>query len=134
MHCERVENRAPGGRASCRTSPHFEASSIDCRDGSVYGGLMKPRFYFACCQVGAEKAVKAEVLERHPQLRFAFSRPGFITFKEEDDRNPPIQKAPGIFVRHWGQSLGQAKDFPALLELLKTVPDGAVVHPFERDT
>ena len=39
------------------------------------------RFIFATCQVGAEKAVKGEVARRWPDFRFAYSRPGFLTFK-----------------------------------------------------
>ncbi|MBS1958250.1 MAG: hypothetical protein JST80_02140 [Bdellovibrionales bacterium] len=96
---------------------------------------MNSRFYFACCQFGAEKVVKAEVLERYPHLRFAFSRPGFITFKEEDaDKCPLIKKFDGIFVRLWGESLAQAKAPEALAGLLDKIPSGAVVHAFERDT
>jgi 23S rRNA (cytidine2498-2'-O)-methyltransferase len=33
------------------------------------------------CQVGAERAVKAELAWRWPDFRFAYSRPGFLTFK-----------------------------------------------------
>ena len=95
---------------------------------------MIPRFYFACCQFGAEKAVKAEVLEKHPSLRFAFSRPGFITFKEDGDSPPLISERPGIFVRHWGVSVAQAKDRETLKSMLAALPAGAIVHGFERDT
>lgn len=94
---------------------------------------MNPRFYFAVCQFGAEKAVKAEVLSEFPHLKFAFSRPGFITFKEENDRKAPILVTSSVFTRLWGQSLGQAKDMDALVTLVKTVPSGSVVHAFERD-
>ena len=33
------------------------------------------------CQVGAEHAVKHELAQRWPMFRFAYSRPGFMTFK-----------------------------------------------------
>jgi 23S rRNA (cytidine2498-2'-O)-methyltransferase len=36
---------------------------------------------FATCQVGAERALKAEVKRRWPAFRVAYSRPGFLTFK-----------------------------------------------------
>jgi 23S rRNA (cytidine2498-2'-O)-methyltransferase len=39
------------------------------------------QFLFVTCQVGAEKAVKAELAVRWPAFRLAFSRPGFLTFK-----------------------------------------------------
>lgn len=92
-----------------------------------------PRFYFATCQFGAEKAVKAEVLARHPSLRFAFSRPGFITFKESDERRPTIAHVDGIFVRLWGTSVARATQAEAR-DLLDGIPPGALVHAFERDT
>ena len=94
---------------------------------------MNPRFYFAVCQVGAEKAVKAEVLAEYPHLKFSFSRPGFITFKEESDRKAPILVTSSIFTRLWGQSVGQAKDFDSLVTLMKTIPEGSIIHAFERD-
>jgi 23S rRNA (cytidine2498-2'-O)-methyltransferase len=40
-----------------------------------------PAFAFATCQIGAEAALKAEVIRDLPALRFAYSRPGFLTFK-----------------------------------------------------
>ena len=40
-------------------------------------------FLFTVCQVGAEAALKQEVAREHPELKFAFSRPGFITFKND---------------------------------------------------
>lgn len=95
--------------------------------------MLAPRFYFATCQFGAEKAVKAEVLTRHPSLRFAFSRPGFITFKESDPARPPIARCDGIFVRLWGASVARG-NHAAALEMFEAVPRGSLVHAFERDT
>jgi len=94
---------------------------------------MNPRFYFATCQVGAEKAVKAEVLAEHPQLRFSFSRPGFITFKEESDEKKALVLQWGIFTRLWGEVVGQTKDRATLPELLKLIPPHQVVQIFDRD-
>jgi 23S rRNA (cytidine2498-2'-O)-methyltransferase len=42
---------------------------------------MSADFLFAVCQPGAERALKAEVARTQPALRFAFSRPGFVTFR-----------------------------------------------------
>jgi len=39
------------------------------------------QFLFLTCQVGAEPAVKAELARMQPNFRFAYSRPGFLTFK-----------------------------------------------------
>jgi 23S rRNA (cytidine2498-2'-O)-methyltransferase len=52
-----------------------------------------PDFVFATCQVGAEAALKAEVVRDLPALRFAYSRPGFLTFKRHEPdatKNPPV--------------------------------------------
>jgi 23S rRNA (cytidine2498-2'-O)-methyltransferase len=38
-------------------------------------------FLFITSQIGAEPAVKGEIARRWPGFRFAFSRPGFLTFK-----------------------------------------------------
>lgn len=92
-----------------------------------------PRFYFSTCQFGAEKAARAEVLARHPSLRFAFSRPGFVTFKESDQRRPRIRRFDGVFVRLWGSSLARG-DEAAARALLASLPRGSLVHGFERDT
>ena len=94
---------------------------------------MQPRFYCATCQIGTEKAVKAEVLSEHPQLRFCFSRPGFITFKEVDGAPTPLSLRRGIFTRLWGEVLGQTKDRAALPELLSLIPQQAIVQCFDRD-
>ncbi len=40
-----------------------------------------PSFVFVTCQIGAEPALKHELATEFPALRFAFSRPGFLTFK-----------------------------------------------------
>ena len=95
---------------------------------------MNPRFYYSVCQFGAEKAVKEEVLSAHPHLRFAFSRPGFITFKEDSDESDPILNPSSVFSRLWGVSCGQAKAKDQALELFKSIPEGACVQSFERDT
>jgi 23S rRNA (cytidine2498-2'-O)-methyltransferase len=52
--------------------------------------------------------LKGDVARRHPDLRFAFSRPGFVTFRVADDTagdSSPTLRSP--FARTWGQSLGK---------------------------
>jgi 23S rRNA (cytidine2498-2'-O)-methyltransferase len=95
--------------------------------------MTAPRFYFATCQFGAEKTVKEEVLLAHPSLRFAFSRPGFLTFKEESAASAPILHPESVFVRVWGESVGQGKGPDALSGLIPLIPEAAVLHAFERD-
>jgi 23S rRNA (cytidine2498-2'-O)-methyltransferase len=74
-----------------------------------------PDFIFATCQIGAEPALKAEVARDWPALRFAYSRPGFLTFKlpqtvlaanVPDGADNPLAAA--VFARASGFSLGKA--------------------------
>ena len=68
-----------------------------------------PHFLFVTCQVGAEKAVKGEAARQQPPLRFAFSRPGFLTFKLPVDEDAASRlNFEATFARAWGFSLGQA--------------------------
>lgn len=65
-------------------------------------------FIFTACQIGAERAVKTEIARNWPDFRFAFSRPGFLTFKLsvgqalDDDFN-----LRSVFARSYGFSLGK---------------------------
>src|SRR5208283_1987257 len=66
------------------------------------------RFLFVTCQVGAEKAVKGEVAQRWPEFRFAYSRPGFLTFKlPEEQYLTPDFNLSSVFARAYGFSLGK---------------------------
>jgi 23S rRNA (cytidine2498-2'-O)-methyltransferase len=67
-------------------------------------------FIFVCCQFGAEKTCKQELLTRYSGLRLAFSRPGFMTFKvTEPGIRPGNFKLKSTFARVWGWSLGKEK-------------------------
>ena len=69
----------------------------------------EPGFLFVTCQRGAEAAVKHELARDWPALRFAYSRPGFLTFKL-----PPAHGLAddfdlrSAFARAYGFSLGPA--------------------------
>ena len=69
---------------------------------------MSARFVFAVTQAGAERALKNEIAREHPNLRFAFSRPGFVTFRAPDEivagREPALRS---VFARTWGYSIGK---------------------------
>jgi 23S rRNA (cytidine2498-2'-O)-methyltransferase len=70
-------------------------------------------FVFITCQVGAEKAVKHELELRWKDFRFAYSRPGFLTFKlPENHRLADDFDLHSVFARAYGFSLGkvQGKD------------------------
>lgn len=100
------------------------------------------RFLFCACQFGAEPAVKLELAALRPELRFAFSRPGLVTFKAP----APValdMALPAVFVRAFGASLGPA-DTPTaavavfslfLKEYKEACSKGHVIrlHVWERD-
>lgn len=68
----------------------------------------RPQFLFVTCQVGSEWAVKMELGRRRPDLRFAFSRPGFLTFRlPPDHRLAADFDVESVFARAYGFSLGR---------------------------
>jgi 23S rRNA (cytidine2498-2'-O)-methyltransferase len=72
--------------------------------------LPSSSFLFTTCQVGAEPALKKELLGTHPELRFAYSRPGFVTFKcVEPGRELRADiELRSVFARSYGLSFGKA--------------------------
>jgi 23S rRNA (cytidine2498-2'-O)-methyltransferase len=67
-----------------------------------------PSFVFITCQVGAEPALKHEVAREFPALRFAFSRPGFLTFKLlPNAKLPDYWRDKLVFARAAGFCLGK---------------------------
>ena len=65
-------------------------------------------FVFVICQAGAESALKSEIARRHAAFRFAYSRPGFVTFKVPDDvRRDRRFELQSVFARTWGFSIGK---------------------------
>mgnify|MGYP002623990254 CR=1 FL=1 len=67
-------------------------------------------FLMAICQVGAEWALKEEVARRWPDLHFAFSRPGFVTFKDTSQSLTTTSPHPlvgSVFARTCSFSIGK---------------------------
>ena len=88
-------------------------------------------FVFATCLVGVEPAVKLEVARTRPELRFAYSRPGLVTFKAP--RSVAPDDPPGsVFARVWGRSVGAASDPPAAAHQLAYLGADRL-HVFARD-
>jgi 23S rRNA (cytidine2498-2'-O)-methyltransferase len=88
-------------------------------------------FVFATCLPGIEPAVKLEVARTRPELRFAYSRPGLVTFKSPR-AVAPDDPSGSVFARVWGRSIGAAGDPVAAAALLE--PHGVQrVHVFARD-
>jgi len=72
---------------------------------------MPARFVFAVTQPGAERPLKNEIARAYPQLRFGFSRPGFVTFRTPAEITPGRElELRSIFARTWGYSLGKVAD------------------------
>jgi 23S rRNA (cytidine2498-2'-O)-methyltransferase len=99
---------------------------------------MTSQFIFTTCQVGAEPALKKEISKNHPSLRFAFSRPGFLTFKSNVPLNLDFELN-SIFTRAYGLSITKAAliDAPAAIrEVEATLRQGISpvhLHIWERD-
>lgn len=98
------------------------------------------RFLMMTCQVGAEDALKQEVQRRWRELRPAFSRPGFITFKvAPQGRIPTDVWSSSVFARFVGESIGKVtattdeERVRAVWELVGNRPFDRL-HVFSRDT
>lgn len=83
---------------------------------------MPGEFIFVVCQNGSGAALKRELAAHHPQLKFAFSRPGFLTFKATDANLPERFSLKSTIARTYGWSLGNAKGENAK-ELVEQVVD-----------
>lgn len=88
-------------------------------------------FAFATCLPGLEPAVKLEVARVRPALRFAYSRPGLVTFKSTTSVTPD-DVPPTAFARVWGRSIGPARD-PDDARIQIERAGAARVHAFPRD-
>lgn len=92
-------------------------------------------FLFCVCQAGAEQAVKQELSVLRPELRFAYSRPGFVTFKSPAPLHLDEPLA-AIFVRTHGRSIGPVASSEQVFAALSAIcPKGQPVrlHVWERD-
>ncbi len=87
-------------------------------------------FVFVACQAGAEKTLKQDIARHHPELAFAFSRAGFVTFKANEDASFDFsQPLKSTFVRAFGQSVGSIKDPESkLAEVLGLLPERKYRH------
>ncbi|HEV7224530.1 MAG TPA: SAM-dependent methyltransferase [Pirellulales bacterium] len=89
-------------------------------------------FLMITCQVGAERAVKGELARRWPEFRFAYSRPGFLTFKLPADHGLAEDfNLESAFARSYAFSLGKAAG-ETLEERARQVRQLAGMRPFAR--
>ncbi|MEZ6094981.1 MAG: SAM-dependent methyltransferase [Pirellulaceae bacterium] len=87
------------------------------------------QFIFVVCQRGAEAVLKKELKPRHPELRLAFSRPGFVTFKVVGEL-PESFVLRSTFARTYGWSLGKVKG-ETTTELIEEVTSLVPAQPFD---
>jgi 23S rRNA (cytidine2498-2'-O)-methyltransferase len=88
-------------------------------------------FAFATCAAGVEPALKLDVARARPELRFAYSRPGLVTFRSSGTIVP--EDPPGSpFAHVWGRSLGAAGDPASAAALLASIQPQRV-HVFARE-
>lgn len=96
-------------------------------------------FLMITCQVGAERAVKAELARRWPEFRFAYSRPGFLTFKlPAEQKLADDFNLESVFARSYAFSLGKAtggtiEDRARQMRELAGDRPYRRLHVFERD-
>ncbi|MCL2709708.1 MAG: hypothetical protein FWE95_02410 [Planctomycetaceae bacterium] len=64
-------------------------------------------FIFSTCQVGAEAIFKKEVVRTFPEMRSAFARPGFVSFKTETLPDNFAERS--VFARTIAVSLGKVE-------------------------
>jgi 23S rRNA (cytidine2498-2'-O)-methyltransferase len=96
-------------------------------------------FIFVICQNGAETAAKLEIISAHPNLKLAFSRPGFITFKVDPDQPLPLRfNLRSTLARTYGWSVGKIKGEVAdelVAEIIQNpvVAEANQIHVWQRD-
>jgi 23S rRNA (cytidine2498-2'-O)-methyltransferase len=96
--------------------------------------VISSQFVFTICQIGAEKALKEEMARIQPSLRFAFSRPGFITFKVAEGQADGLWNPGSVFARAFGVSLGKGTEIKSYIQVLHARSGGALrLHVWERD-
>jgi 23S rRNA (cytidine2498-2'-O)-methyltransferase len=87
-------------------------------------------FTFATCLPGLEPMLKLDVARTRPELRFAYSRPGLVTFKS--DRTVAANDVPATaLARVWGRSIGPARSPDDAVHQLRMSGAGRI-HVFAR--
>ncbi len=122
------------------TNPHTDAqASQPVQSGAGSGLAASCKFVMMTCQQGAEIALKTEVARQWPRFRFAYSRPGFVTFKLSEGHGLDEDAAlDSVFARATSLSLGRAQgDSPEAMardvwRLAANIPVNAL-HVWQRD-
>lgn len=85
-------------------------------------------FIYTIVNVGSEKLLKEEISIKYPHLKFAYSRPGYITFKDTSESFTVDTVLNLIFARSYGLSLGKFS-LENLENEIKKYSD-AIIHRF----
>ena len=96
------------------------------------------KFIYVICQNGGEAGTKLELVSSHPELKLAFSRPGFITFKAPPGALAERFSLRSTLARTYGWSLGKVSGENAqeLVEQIAKVPQlsqAKHLHIWQRD-
>lgn len=89
-------------------------------------------FIYTIVNRGSEKQLKEEVALKYPELTFAYSRPGYLTFKDNSEKINLESDLNLVFARSYGISLGKISKEgieEKISEELKNYPD-AIIHRF----
>lgn len=118
--------------------PNNEPPSPEQPDNGASVASSEPKFIYVICQNGAEAGTKLELVSNHPELKLAFSRPGFITFKVDTGVLPERFLLRSTLARTFGWSLGKATGENAddLVDEIAKVPNLASakhLHVWQRD-
>ena len=65
----------------CDAARRGLVASVQRLRGPPFAMSDSSQFLFMTCQVGAEPTLKRELAKYRPSFRFAYSRPGFLTYK-----------------------------------------------------
>lgn len=91
---------------------------------------IQARFWLCAGAPDCQDLLKYEVLSRHPELRFAFSRPGLLTFKAERELTTTTRIESQLAILS-GLSLGGAKTLDEVAPLVQKAwrsPPGIRAH------
>lgn len=85
-------------------------------------------FIYAIVNIGSEKLLKEEIAIKYPELSFAYSRPGYLTFKDKSEKIDIDTDLELIFARTYGVSLGKISEEDIEKEISKNSFD--LIHKF----